>query len=168
VIVARKPRRRRMLARLDEVPAPRAPVASRPVAGDDGPALGRLAFAAYRGSVDDRGETETEHVEDLTATLSGRYGRLMVPASTVVEDGDARLAAAALFTWWDELPLLAFCLTDPRRRGRGLATGLISHAARDLAAEGHREMHLVVTDGNPARALYERLGFRDAPVSLRP
>jgi GNAT superfamily N-acetyltransferase len=166
--VAPKPRRLRMLARLDDVPAPREHVASRPVAGDDGPALGRLAFAAYRGSIDDHGETEAQHVEDLTATLAGRYGRLLVPPSTLVEDGDARLAAAVLFTWWDAMPLLAFCITDPRRQGRGLATGLIAQAARALAAEGHRAMHLVVTDGNPARALYERLGFREAPVPLRP
>jgi GNAT superfamily N-acetyltransferase len=168
VTVAPKPRRRRMVARLDDVPQPLGPAASRPVARDDGPALGRLAFVAYRGSVDDHGETEAEHVEDLTATLAGRYGRLLVPASTVVEHGDAALAAAAVFTSWDGMPLLAFCLTDPRRRGRGLATGLITHAARELAAEGHREMHLVVTDGNPARALYERLGFREAPIPLRP
>jgi GNAT superfamily N-acetyltransferase len=166
VTVAPKPRRRRMRARLDDVPQPPGAAAARPVARDDGPALGRLAFVAYRGSVDDHGETEAEHIEDLTATLAGRYGRLLVPASTVVEDGDA-LAAAAVFTWWDGMPLLAFCLTDPRRRGRGLATGLITHAARELAAEGHREMHLVVTDGNPARALYERLGFREAPIPLR-
>jgi GNAT superfamily N-acetyltransferase len=91
-----------------------------------------------------------------------------VPASQVVEDGDAGLAAAVIFTWWDAMPLLAFCLTDPPRWGRGLATGLITQAARDLAAEGHDRIHLVVTDGNPARALYERLGFREAPVRLRP
>jgi GNAT superfamily N-acetyltransferase len=157
-----------MLARLDDVPAPGVPVASRPVTDDDGPALGRLAFVAYRGSVDDHGDTEAQYVEDLTATLAGRYGRLLVPASTVVEDGDLGLSAGVIFTWWDALPLLAFCLTDPRRQGRGLATGLITQAARDLAAEGHDRMHLVVTDGNPARALYERLGFREAPVPLRP
>ena len=157
------PRRLRMLARLSDVPAPSTPPASRPVRADDGPALGRLAMAAYSGGVDDPGEPEAWHVEDLTAALAGRYGRLLTPVSAVV-DADDGLAAAALFTSWDDLPFLAFCLTHPDHRGRGLATGLITHAARVLAAEGHREVHLAVTQTNPARALYERLGFREAPI----
>jgi GNAT superfamily N-acetyltransferase len=152
-----------MLARLSDIPAPGAPAASRAVRADDGPALGRLALAAYTGTVDDPGESEAWHVEDLTAALAGRYGRLLTPVSTVV-DADDGLAAAALFVWWDELPFLAFCLTHPDRQGEGLATALITHAARALAADGHRQVHLAVTETNPARALYARLGFREAPI----
>ena len=155
-----------MLARLADVPAAPAPVASRPVRGDDGPALGRLAMAAYGGSVDDPHQPESWHVEDLTAALAGRYGRLLTSVSTVVEADDG-LAATTLFTWWDELPFLAFCLTRPDRRGRGLATGLIGQAAQALAAEGHRQAHLVVTETNPARRLYARLGFREVPGPRR-
>jgi GNAT superfamily N-acetyltransferase len=160
------PRRLRMLARVSDVPAPRAPAASRPVRADDGPALGRLALAAYGGGVDDPGEPEAWHVEDLTAALAGRYGRLLTPVSAVV-DADEGLAAAALFTWFDALPFLAFCLTHPDHQGRGIATGLITQAARALAAEGHHEIHLAVTETNPARALYQRLGFREAPIPTR-
>ena len=159
-------RRLRMLARLSDVPAAPAPAASRPVRADDGPALGRLAMAAYSGGVDDPGQPQAWHVEDLTAALAGRYGRLLTPVSAVV-DAEYGLAAATLFTWWDELPFLAFCLTHPDRQRRGLATGLIAHAARTLVAEGHRQVHLVVTEANPARALYERLGFREVPVPRR-
>jgi GNAT superfamily N-acetyltransferase len=155
-----------MLARHADVPPPPGPVASRPVRAGDGPALGRLAHAAYRDSVDDNGEDEAWHVADLTAALAGRYGRLMEPVSRAVPVDD-RLVAAAVFTWVDELPLLAFCLTHPDHRGNGLATRLITHAARELDAEGYREMHLAVTATNPARALYERLGFREAPIPRR-
>jgi GNAT superfamily N-acetyltransferase len=90
----------------------------------------------------------------------------MQPVSRAVPDGDG-LAAAVIFTWWYDLPLLAFCLTHPEHRGHGLATRLITHAARELAAEGHEAMHLAVTESNPARALYERLGFREAPIPTR-
>jgi GNAT superfamily N-acetyltransferase len=156
----------RMVARLADVPAPPGPVASRPVRDGDGTALGLLAYAAYRGSVDDNGEAEAWHVADLTAALVGEYGRFMEPVSRAVPDDD-RLAAAVIFTWWDELPLLAFCLTHPDHRGRGLATRLITHAARELEADGHDAMHLAVTATNPARALYERLGFRGEPAPTR-
>jgi GNAT superfamily N-acetyltransferase len=155
-----------MIARLADVPPPPGPVASRQVRAGDGPALGLLAHAAYRGSVDDNGEHEAWHVADLTAALEGEYGRLMTPVSRAVPAGDA-LVAAAIFTWWDDLPLLAFCLTHPDHRGQGLATRLIAHAARELAADGHDAMHLAVTETNPARTLYERLGFREAPVPIR-
>jgi GNAT superfamily N-acetyltransferase len=136
------------------------------VRAGDGTALGLLAYAAYRGSVDDNGEHEAWHVADLTSALEDEYGPLLTPVSRVV-DGDDGLAAAALFTWWDELPFLAFCLTHPDRQGRGLATRLIGQAAQALAAEGHRQVHLVVTETNPARALYERLGFREVPIPTR-
>ncbi|HEX6699058.1 MAG TPA: GNAT family N-acetyltransferase [Solirubrobacteraceae bacterium] len=157
------PRRLRMLARLADVPPPPGPVASRPVRAGDGTALGLLAYAAYRGSVDDNGEHEAWHVADLTSALEDEYGRLLTPVSRAVPAADA-LIAAAVFTWWDDLPLLAFCLTHPDHQGRGLATRLVTHAARELAAEGHEAMHLAVTETNPARALYERLGFRETPL----
>ena len=151
-----------MLARLADVPPPPGPVASRPVRAGDGTALGVLAFAAYQGSVDDNGQHEAWHVADLTSALEDHYGQLMTPVSRAVPAGDA-LVAAAVFTWWDDLPLLAFCLTHPDHQGRGLATRLVTHAARELAARGHEAMHLAVTETNPARALYERLGFRATP-----
>ena len=160
------PGRLRMLARLADVPPPPGPVASRAVRAGDGTALGVLAYAAYRGSVDDNGEHEAWHVADLTSALADEYGRLMTPVSKAVPAGD-ELIAAAVFTWWDDLPLLAFCLTHPDHQGRGLATRLVTHAARELAAEGHEAMHLAVTETNPARTLYERLGFREAPPPTR-
>jgi GNAT superfamily N-acetyltransferase len=152
-----------MLARLADVPPPPGPVASRPVRAGDGTALGLLAHAAYSGSVDDNGEHEAWHVADLTSALEDEYGRLLTPVSKAVPAGD-ELIAAAVFTWWDDLPLLAFCLTHPEHQGRGLATRLVTHAARELAAEGHEAMHLAVTETNPARALYARLGFRETPL----
>jgi GNAT superfamily N-acetyltransferase len=157
------PRRLRMIARLADVPPPPGPIRSRPVSAGDGTALGLLAYAAYRGSVDDNGEHEAWHVADLTSALQDEYGRLLTPVSKTVPAGD-ELIAAAVFTWWDDLPLLAFCLTHPDHQRRGLATRLVTHAARELAAEGHEAMHLAVTETNPARALYERLGFRETPL----
>ena len=161
------PRRLRMLAALaavpEALPLPEGLAAPRAVRRDDLRALGRLAFRAYRGSVDDHGESEAWHREDLRAALDGRYGSYM-DVGRVVEDGAGDLVAAALFTWHADLPLLAFCLTDPAWRGRGVATHLIATCARALEAAGHREMHLAVTDGNPAQALYARLGFHVVPI----
>ncbi|MDI4665119.1 ribosomal protein S18-alanine N-acetyltransferase [Xanthobacter autotrophicus] len=52
-------------------------------------------------------------------------------------------------------------VTDRRRRGIGRA--LLSHHLARLAAEGVSTSFLEVEEGNqPARALYERFGYREA------
>jgi GNAT superfamily N-acetyltransferase len=44
-------------------------------------------------------------------------------------------------------------------RGLGLATAILRHMAADAAAAGHVQMFLQVGAANPARHLYQRLGF---------
>ena len=48
----------------------------------------------------------------------------------------------------------------PHARGRGVGTRLLAAVAERARAEGCRELRLDVVDGNRARALYERQGFR--------
>jgi GNAT superfamily N-acetyltransferase len=62
--------------------------------------------------------------------------------------------------------LLAFALVAPRWQNHGVGTALVGPIANVLRARGHQEWTLAVTEGGPARRLYERLGFR-ADFSLR-
>lgn len=48
----------------------------------------------------------------------------------------------------------------PQARGRGVGTRLLLAVAERAREEGHAEVRLDVVDGNRARALYEREGFR--------
>ncbi len=50
-------------------------------------------------------------------------------------------------------------------RGRGVGTALLRALLDTARAQGFPRMSLSVDRQNPARALYERLGFRDAEVS---
>lgn len=159
--------RTRMLADLSAVPRPAIETGSRQVEETDARALGLLAFAAYRGTVDDEGESPDEQVAEMAATLAGRYGPLMTPSSRLIESGTRAAVAAVVVTWWDGLPFLAFCMTHPDAQRRGIGRDLIGEAAHALAAQGHRQVHLAVTRANPALNLYRRLGFREAPVPAR-
>ncbi len=144
-----------------------AQLASDPTGGWSGPAhplaqadlvaLGDLAYEAYRGSVDDRGETRAWHLAEMEATWAGRYGPVQ-PASLVVT-ADHRLVAAVVITSWNSHPLLAFALTHPTMRGRGVASGLIRRSAARLLGAGADELRLAVTATSPAVRLYRRLGF---------
>ena len=48
----------------------------------------------------------------------------------------------------------------PDHQGRGLGRVLLQRAVAGTKDAGHATLGLVVSDGNPARELYERLGFR--------
>lgn len=132
----------------------------------DAPALARLMLDAYRGTIDDEGESLEGAVAEVNKTLAGGYGPMVWKASFVVPSADdpSVLDSASLVTLSRDEPLLAFSVTRPAVKGRGLAGGLIRASVRSLARLGHARIVLVVTAGNtPAERLYEKLGFRDIP-----
>lgn len=83
-------------------------------------------------------------------------------------DGDELVAMAGRRMnppGWTEIS--AVC-TDPRYRGRGYAREILLEVLRGIRDEGNRGF-LHVSEGNPARALYESLGFvarRDFEVGV--
>jgi GNAT superfamily N-acetyltransferase len=124
-------------------------------------ALGRLMTTAYRGTVDDGGESPEWHDAEARSTLDGGYGRVIWTASFVVPRNDrSDLVAASIVTLDRDLLLLAFLLVHPEQQAQGVGTTLLAHSASALRAEGHTEWTLAVTRGNPAIHLYERAGFK--------
>ncbi len=76
-----------------------------------------------------------------------------------------RVAGAIVVSDWardgDEAngPWIRDIFAEPSLSGQGLGAALISRAAYELASAGRLALGLAVTVGNPARRLYERLGF---------
>ncbi|MCC7218933.1 MAG: GNAT family N-acetyltransferase [Burkholderiales bacterium] len=125
-------------------------------------ALGRLFYAAYDGTVDYEGETEPEAVAVVRAAFDGDYGAFVEDASMGIER-DRQLVSASLVTMWNGKPLLAFAVTAPEWKGRGLSRQCVAAAMQTLAAAGQPELHLFVTASNlPALAVYKQLGFANA------
>lgn len=136
-----------------------ADVLIRPPAAGDAEGLARLMLDAYRGSVDDAGETLEDARSEIRLLTTGRYGRFDPDASEVaIHEGTP--VAATLLTHYEGAPMLAFSLTLPAWRRRGLARGGILRAVRRLRDAGYDSLSLAVTVGNaPAVRLYESLGF---------
>jgi GNAT superfamily N-acetyltransferase len=151
-----------MVLRLpDAPPAPPSPAPwiVRPVRDGDRESLSLLMLESYRGTVDDDGETLDDAREEVRRTFDGEYGSLLLDASLVAEHG-SRLGSASLVTLRHGLPLLAFTMTHPDAKNRGLATALVGRSIDLLRATGNEWLRLVVTEGNdPAIHLYEKLGF---------
>jgi ribosomal protein S18 acetylase RimI-like enzyme len=131
----------------------------------DEAALGALMWLAFRGGVDDDYSGPGDAEADAAGTLAGRWGPVVWQASLAAELESALVSAVivVLDDAHEGLPLLAFVMTDPGFQRRGIGQRLIEESIRRLDACGVKELHLAVTRGNPAFALYQRLGFEVWP-----
>lgn len=125
----------------------------------DAPAIAELMLAAYRGTIDDEGETPEETLDVVQRFLAGEFGAVLWNISEVTEH-EGRLVAATLCTVWEGRPFVAFMVTAPEHKGRGLARAGLMRVINRLVAAGDPLLRLVVTAGNtPAERLYASLGF---------
>jgi ribosomal protein S18 acetylase RimI-like enzyme len=132
----------------------------RPIDRSDVPALGALMLAAYRGTVDDEGETEADAVAEVERTIGGGYGPLLRDGSFVVEESD-RIVGASMTTLFESDPFLIYLVVDPEMQRRGIGTFLVAASGNALLSAGYARVDLFVTESNePAVNLYRRLGFR--------
>ena len=118
------------------------------------------ALAAFlRAHLDDMEPTappESRHALDLAA-LQGAHVRLWVAHA-----GDQIVGTAALARIEDRHEELKSMRTDPARRGRGVASRLLTHVLDDARSRGVERVSLetgTMAFFAPARAFYDRAGF---------
>jgi GNAT superfamily N-acetyltransferase len=141
---------------------PSTSFATRAVVPSDKEALAVLLYAAYRGTIDDEGDSFADALVEIERTFHGDYGRLLPETSFVVEDGEF-LSSACLVSFFEPhaAPLVVFLITRPEAKRRGLARQLLEQSINALLDAGTSRLTLFITDGNePAKRLYEALGFR--------
>jgi len=136
-----------------------------PIADADLPEVAHLMVDGYRGTIDFEGETDEEALDELQGAIGGSNGQPLRDAWLLARTPDGTAASAICCIRWLGMPFISYVFTAAAEKGRGYAGALIEHAAAALAAESETELALFVTVGNPARALYDRLGFveGDAP-----
>lgn len=150
--------------------ADRAPVATAPppdatiapIADADLPEVAHLMVDGYRGTIDFEDETDDDALEELEGAVEGANGPPLREAWLLARTPEGTAASAICCIRWLGMPFISYVFTAADRKGNGYAGALIDHAAAALAAAGETELVLFVTVGNPARALYERLGFVEA------
>ncbi|MBU6316259.1 MAG: hypothetical protein KGR47_07100 [Acidobacteria bacterium] len=125
----------------------------------DATGLAVLMLEAYRGTVDDEGETLHDANNAVEALFAGQFGVFDAEASVAFR-GESGFDAATVVTEHGGTPLLAFSMTHPCAVRRGLARMGLHHAIGVLARAGRGELRLVVTDTNDrAMPLYLSEGF---------
>ncbi|GAA4668545.1 GNAT family N-acetyltransferase [Frondihabitans cladoniiphilus] len=129
----------------DDVEVPDAPFAgARDLAEADAPEMLRLTSLTAPGPFEQR----TVEFGGYRGVFSDE-GRLLAMAGRRLSLGVAGSAG------WTEVS--AVC-TDPEARGRGYARRIMLDVIRGIRADGDRAF-LHVAEGNPARGLYESMGF---------
>ena len=104
-----------------------------------------------------------DHARELSGLAAGLVlGPLVREASWQVEDDDGACGAVLVTDRPGETrrAWVAELFVHPRHQGRGLGRVLLQRAVAGTRAAGIPALGLVVTDGNPARRLYEAAGFR--------
>jgi GNAT superfamily N-acetyltransferase len=136
-------------------------VTVRRVGPADAAAVGEVLWLADQGMRDREWADEREALAEAAETFEGQWGELCWPSS-LIASAAGRAVGVALVVFdaaHAGLPLLAFVATVPEWQRHGIASGLITRALPGLQEAGWNELHLAVEDGNPARGVYERLGF---------
>ena len=144
--------------------APTVPHGARiePIQDADLAAVAHLMVDGYRDTIDFEGETDDDALEELRGAIAGANGPVIPAGWLLVRSADGAPAAAIAVVRWLDMPFISYVFTAAAEKGRGFAGALIRRVAADLAASGEQELVLFVTVGNPARSLYERLGFVEA------
>ena len=96
----------------------------------------------------------------------GPCGSVLSRASGLVREPDGAIMGVLVVTdmpaseWWAGDPWIPEVFVVAAHQGEGLGGLLVGHAVRACVDGGYRRLGLTVSDGNPARHLYERFGFR--------
>lgn len=128
----------------------------------DLPVIAGLMVDGYRGTIDFEDETDDDALDELRGAAAGSNGPVLRGAWLMARAADGSPAAAIAVVRWHEMPFISYVFTAAAKKRRGYAGALIQRVAIELHAAGERELVLFVTVGNPARSLYERLGFVEA------
>ncbi|WP_432927320.1 GNAT family N-acetyltransferase [Microbispora sp. CA-135349] len=122
-------------------------------------------FAAWRaayppGHPDHRDVDDAAALRDqLTPLLAGKMTGEVLPCSLLALDGAGGVAGGVVVTLFHGLPWVAEVFRHPARTPSGLGARMLAAVRDRAAADGLERLGLVVSEGNPARRVYERLGF---------
>src|SRR5712692_6504690 len=131
----------------------------RTVTEEDTGSLARLMLVAYKGTIDYDGETLEDALFEVRGVFQGKVGVFQELCSFAIEN-EGQFVSAIIVTLWKEKPFIAYSMTHPDFKNRGMATYLLKSAINALLTFGYKELFLVVTVGNePAQHLYEKVGF---------
>jgi Acetyltransferase (GNAT) family len=133
------------------------------VDGDDG-VLAVLMEHAYAGTIDEQLGGNSDGAVEIA---EWRAGSALPDISVAVVDADDTVVAASMCSGsWDSEVWIAYVITEPAWKARGLATAATTESIRRIRQRSRTVVLAAVTDGNlPSERLLASVGFdRVAPL----
>ncbi|MGW2155819.1 GNAT family N-acetyltransferase [Nonomuraea sp. NPDC001699] len=104
--------------------------------------------------------------EELAPLLRGELIGPLLPCSSLAVDLTDRVVAGVVVNDWDGLSWVANAFRHPAGTPRGLGLTLLRHVIQKAAADGLESLTAVVSQANPARHIWPRIGFRTTETSM--
>lgn len=129
-------------------------------------------FDAFSGTDDQilfNSGNRKERIEFSKGLFAGKFGPVLEPASRILSQGK-ELIGSTICTQYRSLDgaktaLLVDIFVNRKYQGQGIAKHLLMFSLRELKKLGYEECALWVSSRNPAKKLYEKIGFKETKTS---
>ncbi len=132
---------------------------------------------AYRGTIDEDGETFNDALAEVNAFFAGEHGGQPLLMMSYLALVDTHVVGACLTGEWRErqLPIIAYVMTSANWKKRGIGRQLVGRVLKVLNENGYPEVRAVITEGNKpsensisANGLSESCGYVDSAAQHSP
>lgn len=126
-------------------------------------AVAVLMLEAYRGTIDDSGETLADAHDEVHAYLVGQRGGPALLQESCLGFVNNRLVAACLVTQGEtgQQPLIAYVMTHADWKNQGIGQALLTATIQALKRSHYPTVCAVITQGNtPSERLFASFGFQ--------
>ncbi len=148
---------------LPQPPTTNFPLTLRALYPTDSEAVAVLMLEAYRGTIDDSGETLADAHDEVHAYLVGQRGGPALLQESCLGFVNNQLVAACLVTQGEtgQHPLIAYVMTHAAWKKQGIGRVILIATLQALTRRQHPAVYAVITQGNiPSERLFAGLGFR--------
>ncbi|NOK60810.1 MAG: hypothetical protein GFH27_549289n207 [Chloroflexi bacterium AL-W] len=124
--------------------------------------LAELMLDAYRGTIDDDGETLDDALIEVQTYLSGERGVVPLLDDSYMAFMERAMVGVCLVGEWSakQRPLITYIMTGSDCKGLGIGQHLLWATLCRLAEHGYFEVLAVITEGNTSsERLFSRMGF---------
>jgi predicted GNAT family acetyltransferase len=120
--------------------------------------LGRLMERAYAGTIDEQLGGNSDGAVEVASWRA--EPALQEVSIAVVDAGDVVVAASLCSGSWEREVWIAYVITEPAWKGRGLATAAVAESVHRIRTRADIAIFAAVTDGNtPSERLLTSIGF---------
>jgi ribosomal protein S18 acetylase RimI-like enzyme len=130
----------------------------------DAETLAALFHECYAGGTEARSQADAQGNVDYYFQHNAEPAVLQQASTICIDSQSKEMIATCLISLWEGWPLVYDVVVQRKWRGQGLANAMLRQALNTLHT-AYPVLRLFVTVGNPAEAVYHKLGFVAGPES---